>query len=313
MCPPAQRRAVIDVGTNSVKLLVADLTPEGITPIHETGLQTRLGRGFYLHHQLDPDAITATATAVQEFAESARSLGAAKPRAVATSATRDATNAQDLVRAIARTSGLDLEILTGQREAELAFAGAIATLNPNPPAVLVLDVGGGSTEFVLGIHNHPVYSHSHQLGTVRLFEWIRPHDPPNEDDARRAHDHVRRLMESQVLPDLAPALALAPTPPVLLSTGGTAALLACIHLQLQTPDRRLIETTHITRAGLESITHALWSKSLDERKQVPGVPSERADIVLMGALIHSQIMQTAGFETLRISTRGLRFALLAEP
>ena len=118
-----QRRAVIDVGTNSIKLLVADVVGRDVQPVYEESRQTRLGKGFYETHRLQADAIMRTAEAVAEFAKTARENKAAFIRVIGTSAVRDAMNSGDLTSAIERASGLKVEIISGEREAELAFQG----------------------------------------------------------------------------------------------------------------------------------------------------------------------------------------------
>ena len=144
------RRAVIDVGTNSIKLLVADVRGRDVQPVHEESRQTRLGKGFYQTHRLQPETIARTAEAVWEFAEIAREKNTSSIRVIATSAARDAVNPGDLTLAIERASGLKMETITGEREAELAFQGAITDPELARAPLLLLDVGGGSTEFILG-------------------------------------------------------------------------------------------------------------------------------------------------------------------
>src|SRR6476659_3209404 len=119
------RRAVIDVGTNSIKLLVADVNAHSVNPVWEGSKQTRLGRGFYQTHRLQSEAIAQTAKAVAEFADASRERGSTEVRIIATSAVRDALNSRDLIEAIRQSSALGVEILTGEQEAELAFRGVI--------------------------------------------------------------------------------------------------------------------------------------------------------------------------------------------
>jgi exopolyphosphatase/guanosine-5'-triphosphate,3'-diphosphate pyrophosphatase len=308
----ARRRAVIDIGTNSVKLLVAEVLDGHVTPVYEDGVQTRLGRGFYTDHRLRPEAIAATADAVSRFASAARGEGAVGLRIVATSATREARNAEDLAIAVEAAVGVRLEVLDGVREAELAFAGAISGLSPGSRCLLILDVGGGSTEFVLGLDRRRVFSRSHALGTVRLHEMLRPGDPPRAEDCNRIRQHLETFLRGTVLPDLAPALARLPDPACLVGTGGTAAVLACLHLGLETYDRARIESVRLSLADLDAMCAKVWSVGLAERRQLPGMPHDRADIVPMGVAIYRHILEVGSFSSLAVSTRGLRFALVAE-
>src|SRR5437867_4176704 len=172
------RRAVIDVGTNSIKLLVADVAGHDVRPVVEDSKQTRLGRGFYETHRLQPEAIGATAKAVARFAEMARERQAASIRVIATSAARDAVNPEELISTIEQAAGLKVEIISGDQEADWVFQGVTTDAVLAEQPLLLLDVGGGSTEFILGQGEHKQFSHSFPLGTVRLMEKIPHSDPP---------------------------------------------------------------------------------------------------------------------------------------
>src|SRR3954470_22042102 len=172
------RRAVIDVGTNSVKLLVADVAGHDVHPVCEDSKQTRLGQGFYETHRLQPEPIAKTARAVMKFAALARELRADSVRVIATSAARDAINPQELVSALEGDSGLKVEIISGDQEAEWAFQGVTTDPELARQPLLLLDVGGGSTEFILGHGEHKHFRESFPLGTVRLMEKFPHADPP---------------------------------------------------------------------------------------------------------------------------------------
>src|SRR5215831_10551278 len=148
------RRAVIDVGTNSVKLLVADVQGHDVRPIYEDSKQTRLGQGFYETHELQPEPIANTARAVAKFSALARELHAVSIRVIATSAARDAVNAQALISAIENAAAVKVEIISGDQEAEWAFHGVTTDPGLAKQPLLLLDVGGGSTEFILGKGEH---------------------------------------------------------------------------------------------------------------------------------------------------------------
>ena len=201
------RRAVIDVGTNSIKLLVADVTGHDVQPVHEESRQTRLGRDFYETHRLQPDAMARTAEAVAEFAKTARENKAASIRVIATSAVRDAVNPGYLTLAIERASGLKMEIISGEREAELAFQGVTTDPGLAKMPVLLLDVGGGSTQFILGRGEHKHFARSFPLGTVRLTEKFPHSDPPTHSEFDVCRDWIKNFLKSEVRPQLEPAFA----------------------------------------------------------------------------------------------------------
>jgi len=314
--PPASaigpRRAVIDIGTNSVKLLVAELAGGQIHPVLETSEQTRLGRGFYQSHRLQADAIEASLEAVREFARQARKLGADNIRLIATSAVRDAQNAADLTTGIQRATGLNVEIITGEQEADWAFAGVASNPRLTDQPMLVIDAGGGSTEFIYGRGGHARFRRSYPLGTVRLLEQWELADPPSTAQFAACQREVNDYLRNHPLSDLRPFLADRRPPGLkLIGTGGTPAILARLQIGLDDYDRDRIEAVCLTPGDLAGLTNRLWSVPLVARRRLAGLPPKRADVILAGALIYQGMMEVLGFERLEISTRGLRFAVVA--
>jgi exopolyphosphatase / guanosine-5'-triphosphate,3'-diphosphate pyrophosphatase len=306
------RRAVIDIGTNSIKLLVADAQAHEVQPVLETSEQTRLGQGFYRTGRLQPTTIQATVEAVGRFVTQARDLHATKVRLIATSAVRDATNAAELTAAVERLTGFPVEIISGEQEADWVFAGVATNPRFATSPLLVLDVGGGSTEFICGTAAHARFRRSYALGTVRLLDAWELADPPDAGQRTACQEGIGRFLREHVAADLTPIIrgtfegALR-----LVGTGGTPAILARIQLQLPDYDRNRIESVCLTRADVHAIVERLWRLSLAERRLVPGLPPKRADVILAGALIYAQVMDVFGFAQLEISTRGLRFAVAA--
>ncbi len=306
------RRAVIDVGTNSIKLLVADVRGRDVQPVHEESRQTRLGKGFYKTHWLQPETIAHTAEAVWEFAETAREKNADSIRVIATSAARDAMNPMDLTGSIFRASGLKTEIISGAREAEWAFRGVTTDPGLARQALLLLDVGGGSTEFILGHGEEKSFAHSFPLGTVRLIEKFPHSDPPPRGQFNACRDWLKQFLHAEVRPQLAPALKNEPGQIWLVGTGGTTSILARIESKLDRFDREKIERTVLDFDGIVAHRKRLWRLPLEERKEIPGLPRLRADVILTGVLIYEMVMEEFGFKQLRVSTRSLRFAAVME-
>ena len=305
-----ETRAVIDVGTNSVKVLIGAVDGRTVTPLHEESNQTRLGQGFYETHILQPSPIDSTARAVAEYAELARHFGASHLKVIGTSAARDAVNAADLSRAIEAASGLPLVIISGEQEADWAFQGVATHPAFSETDLLVLDVGGGSSEFVLGNRGVRTLGKSFPLGTVRLIERAKLFDPPSDEQRLSCEREVRRILQTQVHPELEAALQQFMQPPVFVGTGGTSSILARIELKLNGYDRDRMENLSISRDRLTTLKERLWSLPLTQPQEVPGIPANRADVILTGIVIYEQVMHTLGLETLKISTRGLRFAAL---
>jgi exopolyphosphatase/guanosine-5'-triphosphate,3'-diphosphate pyrophosphatase len=308
------RRAVIDVGTNSIKLLVADVAGREVQPVREESRQTRLGKNFYETHRLQPDAIARTAEAVAEFSKTAREQKSASIRVIATSAARDAVNADELTAAIERAAALAVEIISGEREAEWAFQGVTTDLELAQHPLLILDVGGGSTEFIFGRGGQKHFAHSFPLGTVRLLEKFPPGDPPTRGEFLACRDWLKDFLHSEVRPKLEPALRREKNSGEiqLVGTGGTTSILARMELKLDRFDRERIEEASLSREQVTSHRKNVWSLPLAERKEIVGLPKLRADVILTGVAIYEAVMEEFGFKQLRVSTRGLRFAAVMD-
>jgi exopolyphosphatase/guanosine-5'-triphosphate,3'-diphosphate pyrophosphatase len=311
----ATRRAVIDVGTNSIKLLIADVSRGIVQPVLERSEQTRLGSGFYESHRLQPVPVRRTAESVARFAAEAADHEARSVRVIATSAARDAENPADLFAAVQKSSGLRLEIISGEQEADFAYRGVTSDPELAKTPVLIVDSGGGSTEFILGDGRKQCYRRSVPLGTVRLLERTHVSDPPTTAEWRACRQGVKDFLEKEVAPSLAPAIREINFELIrLIGTSGTATILASIHRGLPRFDRRRLEGTVLSSAQLRHHRRRLWTLPIVERKKTPGLPANRADVILTGVAIYEMVMNHFGFKRLRISTRGLRFgALLDSP
>ncbi|HXJ73405.1 MAG TPA: hypothetical protein VNM37_11145, partial [Candidatus Dormibacteraeota bacterium] len=246
----------------------------------------------------------------------ARSLEATSIRILATSAARDALNAVELVSAIRQASGHDTEIISGEQEADLAFRGVTTDTTLLQVPLLLLDVGGGSTEFILGRRDAVHFRQSLPLGTVRLLENLPHSDPPGPEELVSYRTWVTGFLLTKVRPELAPALTCEKSrcPPgsaiQLVGTGGTATVLAMMEAKMKAFDRALIEALRLDRQRLDWHVDFLWRLSLAERRQITGLPPNRADVILAGSVIYQAIMTQFDFPQLRITTRGLRFAAL---
>ena len=324
------RRAVIDVGTNSVKLLVADVCGREVRPILEESKQTRLGQGFYETRRLQPEAVAATAKATAAFAATARERKAACIRVIATSAAREAVNALELTSAIEQAAGLKVEVIAGEQEAEMGFRGVTTDPQLSQAPLLLLDVGGGSTQMILGQGQTISFCRSFPLGTVRLMESAPCSDPPRPEELQVCQQGLREYLEREVgrnlrqerevrgqtseirgqqpVPSVCPAFSEAVR---LVGVGGTASILGCMEAKLESFDRARLEATRLTDARVSWHLQRLWSLPLTERKNITGLPRNRADVILMGVAIYQAVMEQLGFRELRISTRGLRFAACA--
>jgi len=310
------RRAVIDVGTNSIKLLVADVAGRNVQPVHEESRQTRLGRGFYETRRLQSEPIAYSANAVADFARTAHQHGTRSIRVIATSDARDAVNPEDLISAIESASGLKVEIISGGQEARWAFQGVTTDMELANAPLLLLDVGGGSTQFILGRGERTHFAHSFQFGSVRLLEKFPHSNPPTRGEFTACRDWLKNFLQTEVRPKLEPALRRETDSPSagiqLVGTGGTSSILARIEAKLDRYDRERLEATRLSLEQVKAHRKRLWSLPLTERKEITGLPKLRADVILTGVLIYEVVMEEFGFNRLRVSTRGLRFAAVMD-
>jgi exopolyphosphatase/guanosine-5'-triphosphate,3'-diphosphate pyrophosphatase len=230
----------------------------------------------------------------------------------ATSAARDAMNPADLTDTILRASSLKTEIISGAREAEWVFQGVATDAELAKQPLLLLDVGGGSTEFILGHGTKKNFAHSFPLGTVRLMEKFPHSDPPTRGEFIKCRDWLKQFLHGEVRPQLAPALKNETGEIQLVGTGGTTSILARIEKKLDRFDREKIERAVLSFDQIVARRKNLWKLPLAGRKEIPGLPKLRADVILTGVLIYEMVMEEFGFKQLRVSTRGLRFAAVMD-
>jgi len=306
-------RAVIDIGTTSVKLLVAEVTGRKVEPLFSAAEVTRLGEGLERTRALSPIALVRTSQAVAAFKRKANQFMPRSIRVLATSAAREACNQKDLVEAIRQASGLLIEVVSDQQEADLIFRGATTDPELANGLLVVFDLGGGSTEIAVGEGMFAYWLRSLRLGTLRLLEVIQPGDPPHLDDRLRCIARVTELLAREVVPSVLPLLKEFCGRNVRLAgTGGTAAILA----KLAAPTSKLGSTDGVTRVDTEQMRRTvdrLWSLPVAERLKIRSIPRERADLVLTGSVIIEQIMRQLGFAELMISRRGMRYGAVLEP
>ncbi|MFF9365099.1 Ppx/GppA phosphatase family protein [Streptomyces griseoluteus] len=298
------RVAAVDCGTNSIRLLVADVHPETgeLTDLDRRMTIVRLGQGVDRTGRLAPEALERTFAACREYAEVIRELGATRVRFVATSASRDAENRDDFTRGVVDILGVEPEVITGDQEAEFSFIGATRELSGGDhleKPYLVVDIGGGSTEFVVG-DDHVRAARSVDIGCVRLTERHLVHDGKVSDPP--AHEQVAAIRA-----DIAAALDLAAeTVPLdeartLVGLAGSVTTVAAIALELPEYDSARIHHSRISRARVRQITEWLLSSSHAERAEIPCMHPGRVDVIGAGALVLLSIMERTGAEEVVVS------------
>jgi exopolyphosphatase/guanosine-5'-triphosphate,3'-diphosphate pyrophosphatase len=293
------------MGTNSTRLLVADVASGRVNELERRSIVTRLGRGVDTSGQLSAEAVEDVCAAVAEYIAIYEGLGTERVVAIATSAVRDASNSQMFLAELRERFALDARIVEGTEEARLTYVGACAE-RPPTPKTLVVDIGGGSTELVIGDGPEVGFYASLQAGTVRHTERHISHDPPEPAELEKLADDVRTLIgESLEGADYAQAHEG-------IGVAGTPTSLAAIDQRLDPYDPELV---HGYRLSLESIQHMcseLASKSLEERLAVPGLHAGRAPTIVAGVVILIGVMRAFGLDQLEVSEHDILYGAALE-
>jgi exopolyphosphatase / guanosine-5'-triphosphate,3'-diphosphate pyrophosphatase len=298
------RFATIDVGTNSVLLLVAERDDAGrFVAIEEAAEITRLGRGVDRTRRLAPEGIAATLEVVERFARTARGLGAAGIAVSATSAARDAENGADFVSEFERRTGLTLEIISGDEEARLSFRSAFTDFGGQAP-LAVVDIGGGSTEVILGDREGRItFRQSFDVGSVRLTERHVKSDPPAPGEREAVAAEANR------------EIAGLPRPPPetrLIGIAGTVTTVVSVARRIEPYDPLAVHGARLTREDIGRVVEELASVPLEQRRRLPGLEPKRADVIVAGAILLGCVLDALGMNEVTASDRGLRWGLLAD-
>jgi exopolyphosphatase/guanosine-5'-triphosphate,3'-diphosphate pyrophosphatase len=267
--------AAVDIGSNSVRLSIAELRRGHLVALHQDREVTRLGEGVFRDGDLDPQAMAQTLKVMRRFHRAVQSFAVERTRVVGTSALRDCNNARLFAEWIKTATGWHLEVITGLEEGRLIHLGVISSLRTPPPKLLLLDLGGGSCELTLSEKGHIKEIVSLPLGAVRLTQEFIHHDPPNKADLKRLHEFI-----VQEVANVSRKITRAAVPMV-IATSGTAAA-------------RLAKLTDRQRAAIK------------------GINSKRAQIIVAGAAVYAHVLHACGLKGFRYSPLGLRDGILAQ-
>ncbi len=276
------RIGVIDIGTNSTRLLVADVEGDRLEEVERCTSVTRLGHGVDRTGRLDEDAISRVLNVIGEYGEKLSSHGCKRTIAVATSAVRDAANGRQFTDEIESRFGLPVEVLSGEREASLTFRGATHDLDRESgraTQTLVIDIGGGSTEFVAGSNSDISFYVSTQLGCVRHSERFLEGDPPDRGRLDRLCEDVKATVESSVVGSFAEPISEA------IAVAGTATSLAAIDQELEPYDPSRVHGYVLTLDSCRAIIDRMAGMPLAERVKIAGLHPDRAPTIVAGAAI----------------------------
>jgi exopolyphosphatase/guanosine-5'-triphosphate,3'-diphosphate pyrophosphatase len=297
------RVAAIDCGTNTILLLVAEVGPDGVERVEDHAEIVRLGEGLDASGQLKPEAMQRALSALDRYVDRIRANGCAHVLGVGTEAIRRASNGHLFVnQATARlgTVGGRFDVIDGEREARLSWRAVRAAFPELHGPRTVLDIGGGSTELLVGERSVEEVV-SLPIGSVRLTERILKHDPPTEEE--------RAQLEQTV--DAALAAAPAPRGEV-VGIAGTVTTLAAMALALDSYDPDRVHGSKLEREALKATTRALGATPVADRKRTPGLDPKRADVIYAGAVILERVLERAGASHCLVSDRGIRWGLVYE-
>lgn len=288
-------KAAIDIGSNTVRMLIGDVLCERVAPQRYFRSVTRLGGDYDPMHGLSAAASQRTLCALEAFATVLKERNPTCLRVVATEAVRRAVNRQQFVGEVRARTGLSVEILAGKEEAELTFSGAFSALQPSPLAALIFDIGGGSTEFILCKAGKRLWAKSYPLGVIRLAE--------APDSAHGIEGILNTLVEDLRLAGWAPLLASASCE--LVGTAGTVTTLAAMDLAMTEYDWQRINNHVLPQSTLQALHERLLPLAPPARELIAGVEKGRGDLILPGAEIVLALLHVLGKDQMRVSDFGL--------
>src|SRR4030066_2538670 len=305
--------AGIDIGTNTLRLLIAEFSSDGKYGTIESGRHiTRLGEGMSSAGRLKDEAMDRALCVLKGYAEKCSEIHVGGIYAVATSAVREAANGRDFLSRVKNETGIDVKVITGEEEARLTMLGVSSALEISGHDVLMMDIGGGSTELIMVSKGDIEFRKSTDIGVVRFSEKYIKSDPPQRKEMDLLEmailDHLQRggcfigLKESGRIP----------AGIQFIGTAGTVTTLAAIDQMMQVYEPEKINGYMISRGGVNNILNMLACMTNKERMDLPGVEEGREDLIVAGALAAYKVMEWFGFDEMTVSDAGLREGLVAD-
>ncbi len=297
------RISSIDIGTNTILLLIADVDANSIVRVvHDQQVIARLGKGVDEHHVINQETFHRAADFLRSYHETSGKFQSEKIIAVGTSALRDASNKKEFCEFILRTVGISIEILSGNDEAEWTYRGALVGINTSTESFTVLDIGGGSTEIISGVGSQILNKVSLDIGCVRATERLLHRSPPTEREIVETRELIRNNLKQVSFARTGVSRAI--------GVAGTVTTLAAMHLQLEQYDPNQVHGYELHYNDILQSFHSLEGKTYEEIKSIPQISAGRADVILAGVIILLEFMETAGLEKITVSDRGLRYGII---
>jgi exopolyphosphatase/guanosine-5'-triphosphate,3'-diphosphate pyrophosphatase len=298
------RVAAIDVGTNSTRLLVAEDGAGGLRSVDRRLTITRLGEGVDAHRKLSPDALRRTFDSIAEYAAACGEYGVERMRVTGTSAVRDAENRDVFFDGVKRLTGTEAEMLSGQTEALTTFAGVRSDLD-DPEQILVVDIGGGSTEFISG-RAEPEHLASLDFGCVRMLEKHLHSDPPTQDELQELRTEVTGAID-----EVSGSLEVSPATR-LVGVAGTVTQLATLKAGLATHDADIVHHSVLSHGDVRMLARRLGTLPIAQRRRVKGLEPGRADVIVAGAEILLCVLEAFDAGEILVSERDILDGLVLQ-
>jgi exopolyphosphatase / guanosine-5'-triphosphate,3'-diphosphate pyrophosphatase len=299
------RLAGVDIGTLTCRLLIADLSPDGrLKELRSERRILRLGEGVDQARQLSGSAMERVLQCLKEWRELIDGSAVDATAAVATSAVRDAANRDEFLDRVKRETGFEIELISGEEEARRTLLGIRSGLPVGVTELLALDIGGGSTEFILDRSGQAPIVRSIDIGVVRLCERVLYHDPPTEDEVRQAREWVARETRAAVA-----GMDYYQTA-TFVGTAGTVTSLAAMAQKLPTYEPARIHNYELQLSTIQGLEQTLLSRKKADRASLPGLEKGREEVIAAGTIIIRTVMETLGVSSILVSDLGLREGVL---
>jgi len=293
--------ASIDIGTNTILLLIAEVDQGKLKSLFEAETVVRLGEGLQKNGVLSQEAMERGLQTLSQYLDKCQAMGVQKIFAVGTSALREAKNSDHFLKMIKEKLNLSIEIISGEEEAQLSFLAVARDLKESKRSTLVIDVGGGSTEFIYGKGDQIIEWTSLPLGIVHFTEQYLVSNPVKEEELEKMEMEIRKLL---------PRIPYPKEPLLMVSIGGTGTTLASVEQGLKEFIPKRIHHFVLTKEALKKQLMLYRSKTIEERRKIPGLPSTRADVILAGGTILYMAMEELKCESVLVSCHGVRYGLL---
>jgi exopolyphosphatase / guanosine-5'-triphosphate,3'-diphosphate pyrophosphatase len=298
------RIASIDIGSNTLRLLIAEKTETGLKPVYRDREIVRLGRNFYPERRMSSLSFELALSVLKRFKRAIESYGACPIRAVGTGVLREATNTQFFLKAAQERIDLPIRIISGLEEARIMARGTLSVFTSPPDRTTIFDIGGGSTEVAFLKNRKLRDRQSLPLGVVGLTEVFLPSDPSSEKEMAALRNHCRNILEKNLPGDA--------TIDVLIGTAGTATTLAAMAKKLTSYDPDLINGTVLTRDQLAGLFNEMVTLPISQRAQLPGLEPGRADIIFPGLVLVQELLTFFRQEKFLVSDAGLLEGLMLD-